>query len=186
LWGQLEALFILPLCGALVLTQQRRGAAAGLLFGIAIMLKPQPLVFAPLLLVSLWRWAGPKQALRAALAASAFSLLACLPYLIPPSFELGVYVQNISAHLRSQPYISSNAYNLWWLLGVQRQAPEIPLLGPLSATLLGAGLVLVGLALTLTSVWRNNSQGHIFLSAGLLVTAFFVLTTQQHERYLLP
>ncbi|MGH2485662.1 MAG: hypothetical protein ACRDHE_06595 [Ktedonobacterales bacterium] len=50
---------MLPLLLALVFAQRRRGVWAGIALPLAALFKPTVLIFAPLMLVSLWRWAGP-------------------------------------------------------------------------------------------------------------------------------
>lgn len=185
-WGQMDAIFVLALLGALFGALRGRAVTAGVLFAAAILLKPQPVVFAPLLMVYLWRWSGSKQALRAAAAICAVSVLVCLPYLLPPAFEMTHFVGNVLANMRRFPYTSFNGYNFWWLVGAASQPSGTHLLGPLSPTLIGDALFLAVLALVLAAVWRDGSPACLLGVAALIATSFFVLTAQQHERYLFP
>jgi hypothetical protein len=88
--------------------------------------------------------------------------------------------------MRRFPYTSFNGYNFWWLMGAASQPSGTHLLGPLSPTLIGDALFLAVLALALVAVWRDGSPARLFGAAALIATGFFVLTAQQHERYLFP
>ena len=186
LWGQIDAIFIVLVVLALLAAWKSHGLAAGVLFALAVLIKPQPVVFAPLLLVYLWRWRGRREALRAVVAMVVVGFVACLPYLLPPHVELLAFQRDLAAWERAVPYTSVSAFNLWWLLGVQKLPYTAPYLGPLSPNILGWGLFFVALVVALAGVWRLRSPGQLFFAGGLIATAFFMLTPLQHERYLLP
>ncbi|HEX6800683.1 MAG TPA: glycosyltransferase, partial [Ktedonobacterales bacterium] len=186
LWGQIDTIFIVLVVLALLAAWKGHGVASGVLFALAVLIKPQPVVFAPLLLVYLWRWHGRREALRAVIAMAAVGFVACLPYLLPPHFELLAFQHDLAAWERAVPYTSVSAFNLWWLLGVQKLPYTAPYLGPLSPNILGWGLFFMALVVALAGVWRLRSPGQLFFAGGLIATAFFMLTPLQHERYLLP
>jgi Gpi18-like mannosyltransferase len=183
-WGETDALPLLPLLLALLFAARRRGIWAGVLFGVAIMLKPQPIIFAPLLLLYLWRWAGWRQAAYAVTALSLVSLICCAPYLLPPRPEMLALYQNTSIWAQVG-HASDGAFNLWWLLGSERSAAAA-YLGPLSPTSIGYAFFLVIELLALIGVWQDGSQQRLFLGAALVALAFFVVMPLQHERYLYP
>ena len=184
LWGETDALSLLPLLLALLFAARRRGIWAGVLFGVAIMLKPQPIIFAPLLLLYLWRWAGWRQAVSALGALCLVSLVCCAPYLLPPRPEVLALYQNTSIWAQVG-HASDGGFNLWWLLGAGRGATAA-YLGPLSPTSIGSAFFLVIELLALVGVWRNGSELRLFLGAALVALAFFVVMPLQHERYLYP
>ncbi len=186
LWGQIDVLFVLGLVLALVAAVRGRGTAAGVWFGLALMVKPQPLVFAPLLLAYLWRRAGRGAALRAAGGAAVAVVLICLPYLLPPRFEVFAYQQDVDKWVHIVPYTSVSAFNFWWLLGVAKWTSSVALLGPFSPDVLGWAMFAVVLAVVTFGSWLDPAPARLFEGAGLLTVAFFILGTLQHERYLLP
>ncbi|HEU5200996.1 MAG TPA: glycosyltransferase family 39 protein [Ktedonobacterales bacterium] len=183
-WGETDALSLLPLLLALLFAARRRGIWAGILFGVAIMLKPQPVIFAPLLLLYLWRWAGRRQAISALGALCLVSLVCCAPYLLPPRPELLALYQNTSIWARVG-HASDGAFNLWWLLDAGHSATAA-YLGSLSPTSIGYALFLAIELLALIGVWRDGSEQRLFLGAALVALAFFVVAPLQHERYLYP
>lgn len=184
LWGQTDSIFTFFLLLALAFATRRQGIWSGIFFGLAIMWKPQPALYAPLLLLYLWRWAGWKEALQSAGSTLATSLVICAPYLLPPDFELAILAKNVGVWA-SAGHASDGAFNLWWLLGTER-SPAQPFLGPLSPTLLGWGVFLLILLLILASIWKDTAPQSLFFGAGLLGLSSFTFLTLQHERYLYP
>ncbi|HEX6798544.1 MAG TPA: glycosyltransferase 87 family protein, partial [Ktedonobacterales bacterium] len=186
LWGQIDALSTLGLVLALLAVARGRGLAAGIIFGLAVMVKPQPVVFAPLILIALWRMADWRAA-RRGLAGMAGTIVAiCLPYLLPPRFELLRFWQDTSQIVQALPNSTLSGFNLWWLAGAQQVRFSDPFIGPLSATLVGWALFAVALTYALVRIWRDPTPRQLWLGAGMVAVAFFVLTTLQHERYLYP
>jgi dolichyl-phosphate-mannose-protein mannosyltransferase len=186
LWGQIEPIFELALLLSLVLMLRHRGGLAGIMFGLAIMLKPQPVVLAPIILVYLWRWAGWRQALHAVAGIATTSIVICLPYLLPPYPQVLAFYHDVNDWLRLQPQASISAYNLWWLLGVQGHNYKAPYLGPLSPDILGWALFAVVLLIVLGGLWKDPSSARLFMGTALVALAFFDVTTLQRERYLFP
>lgn len=183
-WGQTDGISLLPLLLALLFAVRRRGIWAGVLFGMAIMLKPQPVIFAPLLLLYLWRWAGWRQATYAIIALWLISLVCCAPYLLPPHPEMLAFYQNTSIWTQAG-HASDGAFNLWWLLGAGRSA-TVAYLGPLSPANVGYAVFLVIGLVVLIGIWQVCSEQRLILGAALVALAFFVVTPLQHERYLFP
>jgi Gpi18-like mannosyltransferase len=198
-WGQTDGIpvFFLLLC--LVAVFAGRPGWAGVAFAAAVMLKPQPIVFAPVLLVYLYRTSGWRSALLAIGAAGAAVLAICAPYLVPPHPgarpELLVFYDNTVASFHASYLVASqnamappgavtwNAYNLWWLLGAERSY-QAPLLGPFSASTIGTALFVGLLALALAGVWRDQSRERLYAALALVAVGFFAVTTLQHERYM--
>jgi Gpi18-like mannosyltransferase len=184
IWGQIDTLFVFPLLLALYFTLERRGLAAGVCFGLAIMLKPLPLVFAPLFPIYLYRWEGWRQALRFVGGAAGISLILSLPYLMPPRPEVLAFLQNVQK-LETNGHASDGGFNLWWLVA-PNTGYAAPLWGPLSASAIGWGLFAGALALAIAGIWRSGSEEILLGAAALLAIAFFDVTTLQHQRYLYP
>jgi len=197
IWGQTDGIpvFFLLLC--LVAIFIGRYGWAGVFFSLAVMLKPQPIIFAPLLLVYLYRSSGWRSVLLACGTAGATALAICAPYLMPPRPQLLVFYHNTitsfqQSHviaLRDAPAppgaVSWNAYNLWWLLGAERSY-QSPALGPLSASTIGTILFLGLLALALGRIWLDPSRGRLYAALSLVAVGFFTVATLQHERYMFP
>jgi Gpi18-like mannosyltransferase len=196
-WGQTDSIPIFFLLLGLVAIFSGRYGWAGVLFGLAMMLKPQPIIFGPVLLLYVYRSAGWRPALLALGTASATMLAICAPYLIPPHPQMLVFYDNTVASFHIPHLIASqdtlappgavswNAYNLWWLLGPDRSYQAL-LLGPLSASTVGTALFLGLLALALAGIWRDQARGRLYAALSLVAVGFFTVETLQHERYMFP
>ncbi|HEV3232249.1 MAG TPA: glycosyltransferase 87 family protein, partial [Candidatus Dormibacteraeota bacterium] len=151
LWGQVDVLPLPFLIAAIALAARGRGLPAGVCLGLALLWKPQAALLAPLVLLHLLRWRGPRPAMVAAAAAAAVNLLAWLPYL---GGEVGAYQANVAGTFRILPFASSNAYNLWWLLGLAARPYTSALAGPLTINAAGWGLFgAVALVAALRVLW---------------------------------
>ncbi|HKV86040.1 MAG TPA: glycosyltransferase 87 family protein [Ktedonobacterales bacterium] len=186
IWGQTDAIMLLPLLLALVCTLRRKGIAAGALLALAMLIKPQPVIFAPLLLLHLWRWAGWRQAAKAVAAMAATALLLCSPYLLPPHPEMAIFVQHMLASTDFSLAASPTAFNLWVALLIPNRYYLAPYLGPLSVNTLGDALFICCMLLALAAVWRDGSPARLYRCAGFVALAFFGVMTLQLERYLFP
>jgi uncharacterized membrane protein len=163
------------------------GGRAGLWLALALAVKPQPLIFVPLVLVYLLRWSGWRAAARAAGTIALTSFVLWLPYLLPPlPPQIVYYLAHTNRMFLRQPAASVSAYNLWWALGLQSRNNDAPAIGPLTLSSIGWALFAACALLALLGIWRRRDLETLFTAAGMLALAFFVLTTMQRERYLFP
>lgn len=188
-WGQVDAVLILPLVAGVILLE-KRPAASGAVFALALLIKPQALILVPLPLL----WLGVRllrarnrPALRDAAvffaAGLAVFILGVLPFTLSygPAWAVGKY----TGTLASYPYASLNAFNLLALVGGNGvETGEHLWFLPYKTW----AVILVGLALAMAAVvaWRAQDSSFIWYVPVLLVAAVFVLSTKMHERYLLP
>ena len=186
LWGQTDGIFTLVVVVALLCAYRGRGVWAGILIALAITLKPQPVIFAPLIPLYLLRWSGWRVALRSVGGMLAAGAAVCAPYLLPPHPQILIFVRVARQVALAKPWATLDAMNLWWALGVIRRPGAAPLVGSLSPDVIGVALFGVVFALILLGLWRDRSLERLFLSAAIIASAFFTVTTLQHERYLFP
>jgi dolichyl-phosphate-mannose-protein mannosyltransferase len=182
-WGQLDTIFAIFLVLAFWSATQRQSAWVGIWFALALLVKPQPLILTPVLAIFLWRdgW----RALRTAgIALAATGAIFCAPYLIPPHIQIFTLLHNIATSVTGAT--SSYAYNLWWAVGRGRTPVTDPVIGPLSAGIIGWACFFAVLAIICYGIWRAPKPFTLILGGAVVMYAFFVLTTGQHERYLFP
>jgi dolichyl-phosphate-mannose-protein mannosyltransferase len=181
-WGQTDGVPIFFLLLAIVSIQTRRPAWAGVLLGVTLMVKPQPVIFIPILLLYVLVTTGWRDFVRASAAGVITVLVICSPFLVPPHLELLVYYLNT---VRSFGLITSDAANLWFLIyGGTQVMYQTPLIGSLTATSIGIVLFAPFYALALALVWRRRSIAALYMASALAAVGFFNLTALQHERYL--
>ena len=179
-WGQTDGVPVFLILAAIYYMFAKRPLLTGALFGLALMIKPQPVVFLPVLIVYLLVTDGWRDTFKLGTAAAAVMLVLCLPYLIPPHPQLLYYYQGT---MQSFTLATKNAFNLWYIIDPAALS-QTRLLGPLTADTLGLVLFIPVMALALALVWYLRSTASLFMAMGLVAVGFFDVTTLQHERYL--
>ncbi len=183
IWGQTDGLVALPVLLALFAILSGRYGLGGASLAIAALIKPQPVIFIPLVLLYLWRWARREDFVRFTAALLATTLLVLLPVMIP-RFQLFAMLNNMQAmSYNDRFYLTQDAFNFWWLIGYGQQ--------PLSSTFLGIKSGLVGDALfgavaliSGVKIWRHREAAYLFFGLALTLFGFFMFMGSQHERYL--
>jgi len=197
LWGQSDALFTLPVVLACVFALRGKMGWSGAMCALAVTLKPQPVVFVPLLLLYALRWAGRSGALRYLGGLAGTGIVVCLPMLLPPMPQLFAFVGNVQ---RPQlPRTTFDALNFWWVLGNIRvtgghliaasnglTSASAPWLGPLSPSKIGFAIFAACYLVAAVGIWRQRSANVLYSSAALVSLAFFMFTTEQRGRYIYP
>jgi Gpi18-like mannosyltransferase len=186
-WGQFESIYALFGLLAAAAALGGRPLLAGVALGLAVATKPQALPF--LLPFAAWILArfGWRGALRAAVGGLAAVAIAWLPFL--PAGGHVAYLQNIAAYQDGVfAVMSLRAWNPWWILqsaaaGDAFLPDNVPILGPLTARMIGYG-VAAGLSLLVAVlvIKAPTPRGQLLGAAAGVLVAFLALTTM-HERY---
>ncbi len=188
-WGQNDSLVTAFAVAAVWAALGRNPALAAALLAAGAVIKPQPLIVAPVLAWLVLARSGWGGVWRAALAGGAV-LVAGHAYFVVVGHGSDIVDIYRTAVLTPQR-LTFNAFNLWWLMRRSRDAAssEVALdVGPLSPTWgqLAAMLVLTVLAITIVALIRRRDDGSSMLAAVYLVFGFFVVGSGVHERYDLP
>lgn len=180
-WGQVDSVFMLAIAGYLLLLQRGRLPLAAAVLGVAILLKPQGLLFGPFLLLAViraqdWRIFGKTVGSG---IITVFALL--LPFGIlgnGVSWLLELYFTTLASY----PYASLNAFNFMTLLGgnfVQLDG------NPISYGAWGMMFMLAAFVYCLYLYCKSmNRKGAAFYLAFLFLAAVFMFMVKMHERYL--
>ncbi len=188
MWGQVDAVFTLTLLLLCLLLTEGRTIPAYFVFALGILLKPQTLIFTPLVLFGIYEHVFAKDFERkkffknlfCGLGAIACMLLAALPY------GLDTVIKQYGTTLGSYPYISVNAYNFWSLWGLNWSSQDKSFLF-LTYGQLGTVVIVV---LTLISAFiflrKIKSPERYFISGAFIILTMFLFSVRMHERYLFP
>jgi len=184
-WGAPDAVHTLFIAFALLLLLRGRAALPGVLLALAVLAKPQVIVFAPFVLLVAWKKTGWRGLLRGTLAAAGASLLVLAPFIAHGTF--GQFVAGVLQTVGEESVVSANANNLWWLLTgghAYEMADTVRLVGPF--TIRHFSLALLALAyLFALWVWHKKGAGE-FRVAAFIGFAFFMLPTEIHENHIYP
>ena len=195
LWGQADALLVLPMLCAVLFLMREKPIYAGIALGVALTVKLQAVVIVPVLLVYAGRRFGVPTLLKASAAGLAVMLAICVPFLVAGAGEQMKKAYTDAAGY--YPFRTLNTFNVWSLANYAEQEwlkvpGEIankdnrPFIGAL--TYRDVSVAAFGLAtLYLSScVWRRPNPQTLAWCAAMSGWAFVMLCTQMHERYWVP
>ncbi len=187
-WGQVDAvltLIILIICNLLT---EGKTIPAYCVFAIGILMKPQVLVFSPLILYGIYEhvfarnfsWNKFFRNLFCGLAAIAGMILLCVP------FGLEKVINQYGSTLGSYPYISVNAYNFWALLGLNWSSQEKSFLFFTYKDLGTIVIVLLTVLSLFLFLYKKKSKERYYITGSFLIITMFLFSVRMHERYLFP
>jgi dolichyl-phosphate-mannose-protein mannosyltransferase len=182
IWGQVDSFFMLFIVATLLLQQRGKLPQASVLIALALLLKPQALLFGIFLLIDVIRKRNLMVFLLSVLSGLTTIAIVALPFAIGRGYGwlIGLY----SGTLASYPYASLNAFNLMALLGGNFIDMKTSFLH-LSYEKLGLVLMVLSILYTCYLYIRSKGQkGAVLYVAFLFITAAFMCMTKMHERYL--
>lgn len=187
-WGQTDAVFTLGIALMCYLVTERKLIPAYFVFAVSILIKPQSLIFTPVLLFAIvdqvfledFQW--KKFWTNLGLGVSAILLIGLL--MLPFGFK-EAFAQ-YSDTLGSYEYATVNAYNIWTLAGLN-WAPQTGKFLLLTYKKWGTIAIIATVA---AAAWihfraKNNPSKYYFTGA-FIVTSVFLLSVRMHERYIFP
>lgn len=187
-WGQVDGVYTFAVVAMLYFITEKKLPAAYFTCIIGVLMKPQMLFFAPILIWAIieqvflegfnWRkfWIN----LGSGLASIACAFLFMIP------FGIGRTIAQYTETLGSYPYATVNAFNLWGLVGLNWQPQESKLLG-IPATTWGSLFLIASVlfVIVICYIMRRDKSKYYF-AAGCLMTMIFTLSVRMHERYMFP
>jgi Gpi18-like mannosyltransferase len=182
-WGQVDAVLVLPLLLMVALLGRARGRWSWVCWAGALLVKPQAIVFAPVLYLATLRRYGCQGLVSGGAIAAGLIALGCAPLVL--AGQGPGLLQAYAGSVGRFPQLTNRAYNLWYLVTLGASGSDVGSgLGPFSLRLVG--MLLMGCATLLVCVallyrWDAPTRA---LGAAILALAFFTLPTQIHERYL--
>ena len=195
IWKQIDGAFALPLVLCFVLLEQRRYLPAAVLYGVALAIKPQALLFGPVLAVCYLAAITPeKDRLRAFGRCFGGAALALLPPLLTGLPFFGVVqlipklIDKYTGTMSGYPYATINAFNWLAALGGNWKGQADPVLFAISWQQLGCLnilLVTAGLAYFAVCSVRGGWFSPLLLAAYYGI-GIFTLAHCMHERYMVP
>jgi hypothetical protein len=182
-WGQVDAILVLPVLLMVALLDRAGGRWSWVCWVIALLIKPQAIIFAPVLFIVTLRRYGCRGLLAGGGLAAALAGLGCAPLLL--AGQGPGLLQAYAGSIGRFPQLTNRAYNLWYLVTLGAGGADIGQgLGPLSFRLIGV-ILMAGAALLVCVALLQRSDGPArALGTAVLALAFFTLPTQIHERYL--
>ncbi|MCY9692739.1 glycosyltransferase family 39 protein [Paenibacillus alginolyticus] len=182
IWGQVDSFFMLFILATLLLQQRGKLPQAAVFIALALLLKPQALLFGIFLLIDVIRKRSMMVLLLSVLSGAATMAVISLPFAVGRGYGwlIGLY----SGTLASYPYASLNAFNLMALLGGNFIDMNSKFLH-ISYQWIGWVLMALSIVYVCYLYIRSKDQrGALLYVAFLFITAVFICMTKMHERYL--
>ncbi|KJD47466.1 glycosyltransferase 87 family protein [Paenibacillus terrae] len=182
-WGQVDSFFTLLIVGMVVLLVENRVGWSTVLFTIAVLMKPQGIIYGPILFFELLRQRKVQPWLLAISGAVVTTILVVLPFSWgqEPLWLLDLYKGMVGEY----PYASVNAYNFFALIGGNYTQDTTTLFLFSYHTWGMIGIVLV----TLFTWWmyaRSGKPEFVAAAALVQIAGVFTFASSMHERYLFP
>jgi Gpi18-like mannosyltransferase len=183
LWGQVDSFFTLIVMLAVFFISENKIILSSILFTCAVLMKPQGIIFLPVLFFELVKNKSVKLFIKSIIS----SLVTFLVIILPFSFNqdalwiFKLYSNTISEY----PYASVNGFNFFYLLGgnYKESSTSFLLLNYSSW-----GLIAI-VAITLFSWFmyaKSKNKNFAFCAALIQIAGVFTFSTGMHERYLFP
>ncbi len=187
LWGQVESFGILFTIAAIILLFYKKPLLATAIFTVGTLMKLQNIIFIPLYFLFIFRYFDIKTTLKSFAVATMTFFLINLPFVLSNNMDKVLYLLTVNSDYF--PWLSLNANNLWWIAAAAKGmqiTDKITVLGILNAKTTGLLLFSSFYLLLMILLYKRPSARNLFLSFTMAIFAFFLFTTQSHERYSYP
>lgn len=209
-WGQIDQILTVLLVCSILLLLDNKPIRGGIVYGLAILIKPQALMMGPILAIAYIFYVFDDnffaladveaqqrkdsrgiRMLKTAIAvvcACFLIIVTAIPFATEEMPWYQIILEKYLGTATSYEYASVNAYNLYSLVGANwKHIDEIAILGLNYGQLGTIGMVLsVGFGAVLYIVGRKKHIGSLSLAAAYTFAGLFTLGHYMHERYLVP
>lgn len=187
-WGQTDAVFTLFIALMCYLITEKKLIPSYFVFALAILIKPQSLIFTPVLIFGIidqvfledfhWKkfWTN--------LGLGIVAILLIGLFMIPFGFQEAF--SQYSDTLGSYQYASVNAYNIWTLFGLNWSPQSGIFMGITYKTWGTIFIIATVIAAAFIHFRAKNNPSRYYFTGAFIVTSVFLLSVRMHERYIFP
>lgn len=205
-WGQVDSVGVIVFLVAFLFAIKRMPFLAGLIYMASMMTKLQNMVYGPVFFVFLWQVTGFSGLLQGIAGAIAGFVGYNWEFFL--AREMKLVFEQLTVNYDYFPFMSLNAYNLWWIVAKangMHVLDKFTVLGMLNAKTVGLfmfsasylfAVIIMTKETLLSMVKKTLDPFHIpdmtiliyrFFTAMIIVNAaFFLFQTESHDRYAFP
>jgi len=182
-WGQVDGLFTMLILLMVVYAMKERLIVASMIYIVALLMKPQALIFTPILLLAFIKKRDLRILAYSALAAISLFVILILPF----SLKQNAFwiIDKYTSTLNSYPYGSLNAFNLFALIGGNWEIDTTKIMTLSYSTWSSISIVFTVLFGGVV-FFKSKLEGKLPYVAFFTILSVFMLTTKMHERYMFP
>lgn len=187
LWGQVESYGMLFTLLAIILLFYKKPLLATAIFTVGCLMKLQNIIYIPLYFLFIIRYFDVKTALRSVAVAVGTFFFINLPFII--ANDMNQVLSLLTVNSDYFPWLSLNAHNLWWIVAGTKgmtTTDRITALGILNAKTVGLVIFASSYLLSVILLYLRPTPRNLLLALTVGIFAFFLFTTQSHERYSYP
>ncbi|WP_446897311.1 hypothetical protein ACSVC9_09810 [Clostridium sp. LBM24168] len=183
LWGQVDSFFTLLIVLSIFMICKGRPAFSSIFFTCSILMKPQGIIFLPVLFFELVRRKNTVVFIKSIIYALITAAAIILPFSYNQNFLwiFKLYSKTISEY----PYASVNGFNFFNLFGGNYKESS----STFFILSYGTWGIIAIIAITLFSWFiyaKKGDKDFAFITALIQITGVFTFSTGMHERYLFP
>lgn len=187
-WGQTDGVFTLFVLLTCYLCMEEKRIPAYFTYIIGVLIKPQTLIFAPILIWTIVEQVFLKDFNKKKMVRDLIGGLAAIAllFLLAAPFGLEKVISQYMDTLGSYEYCTINAYNIWALFG-KNWADQSGSFLFLQYHQWGTLAILASVVLSGYVFFRlKEDKSKYFLSMTVIVSTMFLFSVRMHERYLFP
>ncbi len=186
-WGQVDAVHTLALLVALYYLQEKKLLVSMLVYTVALLIKPQSAMFAPIYLFVFWEYIFQNKRMQmdklmTVLKYILFCIVGALIFARPfaHGFNYMPIMKQYYETLASYPYVSVNAYNFYVVLGLNWKdiTSDVALFGTIS-------LILIVVA-SFYVLFKTRKAPNYFFVAAIINLLTYMFSVKMHDRYIFP
>lgn len=183
LWGQVDSFFTLILVLSLFFLSEKKLLLSSIFFTALVLMKPQGIIFFPVLLFELIAGKNLKSLIKCAVSCIVTSLIIILPFSFNQNalWIFKLYKNTISEY----PYASVNAFNFFNLLGGNYKESSAAFF-IFSYKIWGMIAIIAVTAFSWYVYIKSKNKIFAFSCALVQISGVFTFSTGMHERYLFP
>lgn len=211
-WGQVDALGVLIFFLAILAILTKHPLLAGVLYMTSMMTKLQNMIYGPVFFLFLWQQMGYAGLARGIIGAVVAFFGLNIEFFLASHMDW--VIKSLTENYDYFPWMSLNAYNIWWIFSGARGmqvSDKLLALGMMNAKKVGLVLfsgtylfaVLGMIVPTLQGLWRSGKKlteefrppddsqqktllFRFFTSLIVIASGFFLFQTESHDRYAFP
>ena len=187
-WGQVDSVYTLVIILMCLFLMEGNMLPSYAVYGVGVLLKPQTLIFTPVLLVGIldhvfldnFSWRKFFFNVCGGMAVICGMLLLCAP------FGLQAAISQYTSTLGSYEYAAINAYNFWGLLGMNWIDQNTTFLFLPCKTWGTIVILLIVLFTFLIAAHCRKEPSRYFCLGAFIILTMFLFSVRMHERYMYP
>lgn len=182
-WGQVDSFFTFIITLAIYLLSEKKISLSSIFFTAAALMKPQGIIFLPVLFFELVRGRNLKSIIKAIISIIVTAFIIILPFSLKQGclWIIKLYSSTISEY----PYASVNAYNFFNLIGANYKN-DSSILFIFSYHTWGLIFIIFTTLFSWFTYIKGNNKTFAFAAALIQISGVFTFSVGMHERYLFP